>query len=63
MLCVQVEMKKTNSGREEQLKTCWSTMLKYIGNIAKASLPALQSAMSHSSTLSRTHKACGHSPG
>ena len=34
-------MKKVNPGREEQLKTCWATMLKYIGNIAKvsASLP------------------------
>lgn len=50
-------MKKTNAGKEEQLKTCWSTMLKYIGNIAKVSLSALQAATSHCST-SRTHHAC-----
>ena len=43
-------MKKTNAGKEEQLKTCWSTTLKYIGNIAKVSLPALRPATSLRST-------------
>ena len=43
-------MKKTNSGKEEQLKTCWSTMLKYIGNIAKVSSPALRPATRRCST-------------
>ena len=33
-------MKKNNSGQDEQLKTCWSTMLKYIGNIARVSAAA-----------------------
>lgn len=28
-------MKKNNPGQDEQLKTCWSTMLKYISNVAK----------------------------
>ena len=42
-------MKKMNAGKEDQLKTCWSTMLKYIGNIAKVSLPALQPARSQCS--------------
>jgi len=31
-------MKKTNPDQDEKLKTCWSTMLKYIGNVAKVSL-------------------------
>ena len=35
---VQVDMKKVNPGKDEQLKTCWGTMLKYIGNIAKVGL-------------------------
>lgn len=35
---VQVDMKKVNPGKDEQLKTCWGTMLKYIGNIAKVCL-------------------------
>ena len=43
-------MKKTNAGKEEQLKTCWSTMLKYVGNIAKVSLPALRPAARRRST-------------
>ena len=53
---MQVDMKKTNAGKEEQLKTCWSTMLKYIGNIAKVSLSALQAATSHCST--KPHSSC-----
>ena len=31
-------MKKVNPGKDEQLKTCWGTMLKYIGNVAKVGL-------------------------
>ena len=34
-LALQVDMKKVNPGQDEQLKTCWATMLKYIGNIAR----------------------------
>lgn len=40
-MALQVDMKKVNPGHDDQLKTCWATMLKYIGNIAKvgSSLP------------------------
>ena len=37
---LQVDMKKNNPGQDEQLKTCWSTMLKYLGNIARVSAAA-----------------------
>ncbi len=36
-VALQVDMKKNNPGQDEQLKMCWSTMLKYIGNIARVS--------------------------
>ena len=39
---LQVDMKKVNPGQEEQLKTCWATMLKYIGNIARVGLKSLR---------------------
>ena len=39
-------MKKTNPGQDEKLKTCWSTMLKYIGNVAKVSLHPCSAVLS-----------------
>lgn len=32
----QVDMKKRHAAEEERLKTCWSTLLKYVGNVAQA---------------------------
>ena len=52
-LALQVDMKKTNPGQEEKLKSCWATMLKYIGNIAKVGL-AFLATMSQCSPLALT---------
>ena len=40
VLCAaQVDMKKGHAAEDARLKTCWSTLLKYIGNVAQARAP------------------------
>ena len=38
----QVDMKKRHAAEDARLKTCWSTLLKYIGNVAQARAPGSQ---------------------
>lgn len=33
-------MKQQNPGKDEQLKACWTLLLRYCGNIAQVMLPA-----------------------
>lgn len=35
-----VAMKKAHPSQDEQLKTCWNTLLKYCGNVAQVVLDA-----------------------
>ena len=53
-----VDMKKAHPGQDEALKTCWSTMLKFCGNVATN--PQVRWPLAGSSSLQRRRPAgCG----